>query len=329
MNAAQQNLFNIQLWPAACRAQGWKPSDRALKLRVVGEILGRQITTTKEIGGMSQFTHVRQKLEDLARPTQPPAPAPLALISAATMKMLEDYFRKAVCEHCRRNQIDGLSDADVEALRAAWTTEALGRNIDWDILRPRQVDRLKPFLIAQADPDNEQKAAAVATAAVDGETRRVIATIENRALMLRQIEALITPERIEDFLGEGAVEQYIASVAEGKHLHRNWRGLLLPLLREQLMVTIEERAREYERLFKLIFCGGDRVLVLLEKNPGRFEEIAAQVATLRRFRTLEQARAKRDQERADKRRRRRTVEGEAPAEPRPETTSFIPFENQF
>jgi hypothetical protein len=69
MTDKQQRWFNTALWPNACRAQGWKVTDRALKLRVVGEILGREISSTKEVGATREFDRVKNELLILADPT--------------------------------------------------------------------------------------------------------------------------------------------------------------------------------------------------------------------------------------------------------------------
>ena len=68
MTDKQQRWFNTKLWPDACRAQRWSPSDREHKLYVIGEILGRTITTTKDIGWGEEFDKVKSELELLANP---------------------------------------------------------------------------------------------------------------------------------------------------------------------------------------------------------------------------------------------------------------------
>jgi hypothetical protein len=68
MTDRQQRWFNTALWPNACRAQHWSPSDRPHKLYVIGEILGRAITTTKDIGWGEEFDKVKSELELLANP---------------------------------------------------------------------------------------------------------------------------------------------------------------------------------------------------------------------------------------------------------------------
>lgn len=68
MTDRQLKWFNTKLWPDACRAQGWIPSNRAHKLEIIGGILGRLITTTKDIGWGSEFDKVKTELELLARP---------------------------------------------------------------------------------------------------------------------------------------------------------------------------------------------------------------------------------------------------------------------
>ena len=68
MTEKQQRWFNTKLWPDACRAQRWSPSDRPHKLYVIGEILGREIKTTKDIGWGEEFDKVKAELELLANP---------------------------------------------------------------------------------------------------------------------------------------------------------------------------------------------------------------------------------------------------------------------
>jgi hypothetical protein len=68
MTDRQQRWFNTDLWPAACRAQGWKPSDRPHKLRVVGQVIGREILSTKDVGTGREFDQLKAGLQHLARP---------------------------------------------------------------------------------------------------------------------------------------------------------------------------------------------------------------------------------------------------------------------
>jgi hypothetical protein len=68
MTDRQLRWFNTKLWPDACRAQRWSPSDREHKLYVIGEILGREIKTTKDIGWGAEFDKVKSELELLANP---------------------------------------------------------------------------------------------------------------------------------------------------------------------------------------------------------------------------------------------------------------------
>jgi len=49
MTSKQRYSIVIDRWPAACRAQGWNPSDRERRLRVIGEAVGRAITTMNDL----------------------------------------------------------------------------------------------------------------------------------------------------------------------------------------------------------------------------------------------------------------------------------------
>jgi hypothetical protein len=353
MTAKQQRWFNISLWPEACRAQGWKQTDRALKLRVVGEIIGRQITTTKEVEPKQEFNRVKDRLEalahsgrDLSVPTgksrgteAAPTFKRRGACSQSTLDMLEDYFERALRVHCRQHDLlPALDEAAIESLRTEWTTEALGHGQDWEILTPPQVDRLKPFLIWQANPDSEAAAAAFRTATLDGQTRRIIAVIVKRATQLRQIEALLKPAEGASLLTDEAIEGYIASVAADVNLHRNWRGLLLPLLEDQLLLTIEERTREWERLFKFVYGEGvwEQLAWVLQHRPELYNDLAGKILALPCWMTLDHARQLRAEQRAEKRKQQqndratqRHGDTEISASPRPSVSASSPEADPF
>jgi len=50
------------LWPAACRAQGWAPNDRVRRIALCGLALGRKLTTTSEINSTDEFDRVKAHL---------------------------------------------------------------------------------------------------------------------------------------------------------------------------------------------------------------------------------------------------------------------------
>jgi hypothetical protein len=243
MTSKQQLWFNASLWPNACRAQNWKPSDRALKLRVVGEIIGRQIATTKDVEPKQEFNRVKDRLEELAAPIRRSAdPEKRTLTSAATLRMLDSLFARGVQRHCRDLGIDRLPRPDVEQLRREWTIAALGRWQDWENLRNRQVDKLKAFLLVKINPDSDQARNDLANAQDEGNRRRFIHRIVANATIIRQLEALALPGQPAP--AAESIENYIAAVSGDKHHNaRGWRHLLLPILEEQVLITIEERKR--------------------------------------------------------------------------------------
>lgn|GEM_PF-3797966 len=63
MTDKQQKWFNTRLWPDYCRARGWKTGDRELKLRVVSQIIGREITTTADVGWGKEFDALKTELQ--------------------------------------------------------------------------------------------------------------------------------------------------------------------------------------------------------------------------------------------------------------------------
>ena len=352
MNVKQQNLFNISLWPAACRAQGWKPSDRNLKLQVIGKIVGHPISTTKEVGEDGEFSRVKRDLLKLATPAAPaPAPAVRAgrgMLSEAAQAMLETLFTRAVQTHCRIHALDRISDTAVEELRQEWLQAALGTGAhDWKYLRNAEIDRLKPFLIWQADPDNETKRAAVATAAVDGQTRVVIAAILAKVLCLRQVAAWLDRQFEDVDLSPESLDDYVHSISTDTRAHANWRGLLLPIL-EEVLVTVEERRREHVRLLKLMYGEEEAkgLLKLLETYPDQYAAITTKyVASVEPYRTLAFAREKRAAVRAEARKRKAapsaparlsaylkptaTPDSRHETQDLPANADDVPFTNQF
>jgi hypothetical protein len=66
MNAKQRTYLQADLWPRACQVQGWDVRDRAKRLEVCGEALGREIESTNEIDSHDEFTTVKNHLLRLA-----------------------------------------------------------------------------------------------------------------------------------------------------------------------------------------------------------------------------------------------------------------------
>jgi len=170
-------------------------------------------------------------------------------LSVATEQMLFDILRQAVRAHCRRYAIETLSSTEVEALRKQWTREALRIENDksWKILSNEDVNLLKPFLLAVINPD---RAISPLTARDEGKRRQFIWKIERNAVLIRQLEALEKMSAlpagtdVRHLLPTAqSAEAYIATVCASKHYTTAWRNLLLPILEEQVLVTIEERKR--------------------------------------------------------------------------------------
>ena len=49
MTTKQRIALMAQWWPEACRAQGWRVNDRALRLRVLSDAVGRPITSANQL----------------------------------------------------------------------------------------------------------------------------------------------------------------------------------------------------------------------------------------------------------------------------------------
>lgn len=66
MTDAQRMTLMADWWPKACRAQGWKEKDRALRLRVLGEAVKRRIDSATELDTREDIDAVKAHLGYLA-----------------------------------------------------------------------------------------------------------------------------------------------------------------------------------------------------------------------------------------------------------------------
>jgi hypothetical protein len=66
MTAAQRIHLMAELWPRACAAQGWRAGDRELRLRVLGEAVGRTLASASELDSTGDFDAVKAHLGFLA-----------------------------------------------------------------------------------------------------------------------------------------------------------------------------------------------------------------------------------------------------------------------
>lgn len=57
-----QRIAISKTWNAVCKDRGWKAGDRDLRLRTLGEILGRELTTMDAIGRLDECTKVLHEL---------------------------------------------------------------------------------------------------------------------------------------------------------------------------------------------------------------------------------------------------------------------------
>lgn len=66
MTSAQRIHLMADLWPRACRCQGWPSADRALRLRVLSEAVGREIHSASELDATGDYDAVKAHLGMLA-----------------------------------------------------------------------------------------------------------------------------------------------------------------------------------------------------------------------------------------------------------------------
>lgn len=62
MTEAQRIHLMAELWPRACKAQGWRAGDRNLRLRVLGEAVGRPLASASDLNSTTDFDAVKAHL---------------------------------------------------------------------------------------------------------------------------------------------------------------------------------------------------------------------------------------------------------------------------
>lgn len=66
MTPSQRISLHAEWWPAACAAQHWDPRDRAMKLRTLGQAVGREITSSSQLNKRDDIDRVKSYLLALA-----------------------------------------------------------------------------------------------------------------------------------------------------------------------------------------------------------------------------------------------------------------------
>lgn len=62
MTEPQRIHLMAELWPRACQAQGWRAGERALRLRVLGEAVGRSLASASELNSTDDYDAVKAHL---------------------------------------------------------------------------------------------------------------------------------------------------------------------------------------------------------------------------------------------------------------------------
>ena len=66
MTSKQRMSILLDRWPAACQAQAWDPKDRDLRLRILSEAVGRQISTMNDLDNTRDIDAIYAHLGFLA-----------------------------------------------------------------------------------------------------------------------------------------------------------------------------------------------------------------------------------------------------------------------
>lgn len=125
------------LWPAACDAMDWDKNDKAFRLKTIGEILGREITSTKEIGRIKEFTAVKGQLLAWAQPDNLNAQMniaeqPLIVLRHRIRTFAEAFWRKISRDKFGTDDLDELDENQLTQLRDTLCAREAG----WSEARP-------------------------------------------------------------------------------------------------------------------------------------------------------------------------------------------------
>jgi hypothetical protein len=68
MNPSQRSALMGYWWPGACTAMLWDSTDRALRLRVLSQAVGRPLTSASDLKSQTDWDHVKSHLLALSQP---------------------------------------------------------------------------------------------------------------------------------------------------------------------------------------------------------------------------------------------------------------------
>lgn len=92
MTKSQRMSILLTRWPAACRAQGWSVSDRARRLQVISDAVGREVGSMNDLNETSDidlvYAHLG-RLDDQVAATVETLPAEPATVSAGRGRRTE------------------------------------------------------------------------------------------------------------------------------------------------------------------------------------------------------------------------------------------------
>ena len=90
MTTKQRMSILLERWPRACRAQGWNPQDRDLRLQVIGHAVGRQVKSMNDLDNAGDIDAVYAhlgRLADNVAATLETLPAPTITIKAGSRQI--------------------------------------------------------------------------------------------------------------------------------------------------------------------------------------------------------------------------------------------------
>lgn len=68
MTKPQRITLMADWWPAACTAQGWNPNDRARRLEVLSQAVGRPLNSANDLDRLTDIDAVKSHLLALSQP---------------------------------------------------------------------------------------------------------------------------------------------------------------------------------------------------------------------------------------------------------------------
>lgn len=142
MTTKQRITLMADLWPRACAVKGWNPQDRELRLKVLGQAVGRELESASEINNTNDFDNAKAFLLAIYRPADLESQ-----VAIANMDRTRLYFAIRKLAH-EITPAEVRSYAFESPYADAVMRDKYGHN-DPDRLSPEQLEQFRNTLAAR------------------------------------------------------------------------------------------------------------------------------------------------------------------------------------